>query len=230
MTLSSCIELEPIPYELALEKQRALHKNGGHGWFLFRARPIITLGRHASQKDVLVSEAELNRAGVQLMKTDRGGQATYHGPSQLLGFPWGTLQDFTGDPRGIRLFLERLQSGLVSFLEAECGYSVDAIVCGDEKRAGIWIIEGQSQKKIVSLGMHFSRNGISHGFALNLWPESQDGVQLGFQAINPCGMVGAVPATFAKEKLEVEALAQFASRLAASLENFGACRNKNCSI
>ena len=133
--------------------------------------PVITLGRRASLADVYLSEAELERRGIAVCRSARGGLVTYHGPGQLVGYPIVHLRQ-----RGLRLpaYVEALESAIVAAL-AEI--SVSASV--DPEHVGVWTPGG----KIAAIGIA-QRHGVAlHGFAVNLQPD------LGhFSLINPCGI------------------------------------------
>jgi lipoyl(octanoyl) transferase len=166
--------------------QRQLTAEGRVGWLLFSCPPTITLGKRGHFSDVLMPIDELRRRGVRLAPVDRGGQVTYHGPGQILGFPLGTIEDHVGDPRGVRRFVCDLTRRLEAFVE-EQGHRVarrDA-----DGNAGVWI-EDVPPRKIVSIGMGFGREGIRHGFALNV----DSRVEEGFGLVNACGEVGPRPA------------------------------------
>ena len=184
-----------IGYDQALEKQKSLTRQGRCGWLLFAPKPTITLGRRAQSSDVLLTTEQLAQKGCAVLQTDRGGQVTYHGPSQCVGFPVGTLEQFTGDPRGVRAFIQKLQTVLIEVLAPILEGRIQLRCSDDGAKAGIWLsLESDcddgsnTSHKLVAFGMKFSREGISHGFAINLWPDD------GFDWINPCGDPGTKPA------------------------------------
>lgn len=180
------VESAPLSYERALERQREYTRAGRAGWFFFTSEPTITLGRRGHFSDVLMPMAELRRLGVRLLPVDRGGLVTFHGPGQILGFPTGTLEQHTGDSRGVRVFLDRLQRNLAAAV-SELGHEAE---CRSGPEAGIWIREREEPgpRKVASIGMSFSRLGMGHGFALNVFPVT------GFELVVPCGQIGARPA------------------------------------
>lgn len=132
--------------------------------------PVITLGRRAQVRHVLLSEAELARRGVMIRRASRGGDVTYHGPGQLVGYPIFRLR------RGVVGHIEAMAAGIVSLLG---GYGVAA----DWRRdcPGVWV----GAEKIAAFGVHVRRGVAIHGFALNLG-EMLDA----FSAIIPCGLRG----------------------------------------
>ena len=108
-----------ISYEEALAKQNQLNSAGGVGWILFCCPPTITLGTQGHFSDVLMPMDELKRLGVKLLPVSRGGQVTYHGPGQIIAFPYGRLSDHVGDPRGVKKFICRLEANLKSWLQSK---------------------------------------------------------------------------------------------------------------
>jgi lipoyl(octanoyl) transferase len=176
-------------YDEALKRQRELSASGRKGWLLFCCPPTITLGTRGHFSDVLMPMDELKRRGVRLLPVDRGGQVTYHGPGQVIGFPFGRLEDFTGDSRGVRRFVLGLQGALEDFIKAElerAGDTTRVLEHGDEACSGVWLHDQGLRRKIVAMGMAFGREGVRHGFALNVLP-----VDEGFELVNPCGEIGA---------------------------------------
>ncbi len=146
--------------------------------------PVLTLGRNAGRANVLLPGEELVRRGVELHETNRGGDVTYHGPGQLVGYP---IFDLRGDLPGKK----RPHLGPVDFVRLleevlirTCGeFGVQAQrIC---KRTGVWTIAGGSvqEKKIAAIGVHVSQAVTSHGFALNVTTDLRD-----FQWIVPCGI------------------------------------------
>ncbi len=146
--------------------------------------PVLTLGRNSSRANVVLSEAELRRLRVGVVETNRGGDVTYHGPGQLVGYP---IMDLRGDlpgKKGPHLgpvdYVRLLEEVLIRSC-AEFGVMGQRI-CG---RTGVWTIAGGSvlEKKIAAIGVHVSRGITSHGFALNVTTDLRD-----FEWIVPCGI------------------------------------------
>jgi lipoyl(octanoyl) transferase len=154
-------------------RERLAAGEGPERLLLLEHPHVYTLGRNASATDVLLAEAELARRGVEVAITDRGGQVTYHGPGQLVGYP---ILDLSPDRRDLRRYVRDLQQVLVEVLG---GYGIEA--CGGEgERIGVWTAGG---RKIASLGIHLARWRTTHGFALNVSTE------LGlFGGIVACGL------------------------------------------
>lgn len=154
-----------------------LSGRGGETLLLLEHDPVITLGRAGAAGNVLVDADELARRGITLHRASRGGDVTYHGPGQLVGYPVVRLR------RGVRAHIEAMAAALAEIL-LECGvtarYRVDA--------PGLWVRAGASEeeKKICAFGINVHRRVAVHGFALNLEPALD-----AFTLIVPCGLVGS---------------------------------------
>ncbi len=136
---------------------------------------VYTLGRNASRSDILANPDWLRARGVEVVECDRGGQVTYHGPGQLVGYP---ILDLSPDRRDLRRYVRDLQEVLVRVL-AEIGLSAESRSQSPE--IGVWV----KGRKIASLGVHVSRWITTHGFALNVSPDLSY-----FTSIVPCGLQG----------------------------------------
>lgn len=166
-----------VPYAataaLQVELREALRRGEGpERLLLLEHEPVFSLGRNATASDVLWTAAELAEHGVEVQPTDRGGQVTFHGPGQLVGYP---ILDLNPDRRDIRRYVKDLQEVLVRTLAA-FGIAAEG---GVGERIGVWT----GQRKIASIGVHLSRWRTTHGFALNVAPE----LAL-FGGIVACGM------------------------------------------
>jgi len=172
------------------------HGAGPERLLLLEHSPVFTLGRNARAGDVLWSGDELARRGVAVHESDRGGQVTYHGPGQLVGYP---ILDLHPDRRDVRRYVADLSQTLVRTL-AEYGVEATA---GVSERIGVWT----AGKKIASIGIHLSRWITTHGFALNV---SSD---LGaFGGIVACGLPGVAMTSLAAESGRSVALEEVAAR------------------
>lgn len=144
--------------------------------FLLLEHPhVYTLGRNAAGSDVVAPAAWLRSRGVEVHETDRGGQVTYHGPGQLVGYP---VVDLNPDRRDIRRYVRDLQEVLLRTLAA---YGVEAELREGQAYVGVWVGEA----KIASIGVHIRRWVTTHGFALNVSPDLSY-----FGGIVPCGLAG----------------------------------------
>lgn len=133
--------------------------------------PVITLGRNARDEDILLDPAALRALGVTVEKADRGGQVTYHGPGQLVGYPILNLQP---DRRDVARYLRDLEEVLIRTLAR---FGIDAGRTAG--LTGVWV----GEEKVAAIGVHLSRWVTTHGFALNVETELSH-----FDLIVPCGM------------------------------------------
>ena len=117
---------------------------------------VITLGRNGHMENVLAGEDVLERAGIQFHPTDRGGDVTYHGPGQLVGYPILDLREWRRDVVG---FVRAVEQVLIDML-ADFGIAAGRV----PKLTGVWV----DGKKVAAIGVHISRWVTSHGFALNV--------------------------------------------------------------
>lgn len=144
---------------------------------------VITLGTSSDPGHVLVDDEERRRRGIELFETGRGGDVTYHGPGQLVGYP---ILDLKPDRKDLHRYLRDLETALIEALDRF------GIAAGrEEGYTGVWTERG----KIAAIGVRVSSGWItSHGFALNVDPD------LGyFDAIVPCGIEGRAVTTMARE-------------------------------
>ena len=159
---------------LRLQQELIAERKGGKipDTLLLLEHPhVYTLGRNAQRANLLISHERMAQLGAELFETDRGGDITYHGPGQLVGYP---IFDLTSHRRDIAWFMRSLEE---VFLRVAKDYGIDAgRVAG---APGVWI----GNEKLVALGVHISRWVTSHGFAFNVSPD------LGyFDHIVPCGL------------------------------------------
>ena len=171
-----------VPYEIALAWQEALvarRLDGGPDVLLVLEHPpVYTLGRGADAR-FLGAAAE---GDIPVVQVGRGGQVTYHGPGQLVGYPILGLRDLRPD---VRWYVRGLEEVLISAL-ADLGIAA-------ERRpglTGVWV----GPRKIGSIGVAIRRWVTWHGFALNVAPDVS-----GFAAITPCGIDGVVMTSVARE-------------------------------
>ncbi len=143
---------------------------------------VYTLGRRGKQSDILASSDTLRRLNAETHFTDRGGEATYHGPGQLVGYPIINLRRWGG---GVRDYVETLERTLISSLNE---YGI--VAHSEGKPTGVWVEDA----KIAAIGVHVSRSVTTHGFALNVCPDLSY-----FDHTVPCGMPGAQVTSMAQE-------------------------------
>ena len=160
----------------------------GDALLLMEHPPVLTLGRNSGRGNVLASDEELARRGVELHDTNRGGDVTYHGPGQLVGYPIFDLRGDLPGKKGPHLgpvdFVRLIEEVLIRAC-GEFGVMAQRV----PKRTGVWTVvhpgAGGSvlEKKIAAIGVHVSQGVTSHGFALNVTTDLRD-----FQWIVPCGI------------------------------------------
>ena len=178
------IHLGRLEYSAALDLQakvvEARHaRRIGNTLLLLEHPPVLTLGRNSSRSNILASEEILAHRGVEIHEINRGGDVTYHGPGQLVGYPILDLRSFT--PRlGAIDYVRRLEEALIRAC-SDFGIPAQRIA----GRTGVWTLPGGSvrEKKIAAIGVHIARGITSHGFALNVTTDLRD-----FDLIVPCGI------------------------------------------
>jgi lipoyl(octanoyl) transferase len=163
-----------VPYAEAVELQHAVRdavrRGEGPDRFLLLEHPhVYTLGRNADRSDVLREGVE----GVEVIECDRGGQVTYHGPGQLVGYP---VVNLSPDRRDIRRYVRDLQEALIRTL---ADYGIEGRPGEEAAFIGVWVGAG----KIASIGVHLSHWITTHGFALNVSTDLSY-----FSGIIPCGL------------------------------------------
>jgi len=166
-----------VPYVEALELQRQLiaRRRAGSApntLLLLEHPPVITLGRGSNRAHVLAAPAELRARGIEVYECGRGGDVTYHGPGQLVGYPILALGQ---QRRDAHRYLRDLEEALTRTAS-------DFAVHAERVRGltGIWV----GQRKLGAIGVRLSTGWItSHGFAFNVGPQQQ-----GFSTIVPCGL------------------------------------------
>jgi lipoic acid synthetase len=166
-----------VPYREALALQRALHGRAVGDYLLLLEHPhVYTLGRNADLAHLLVPAADV---GADLEPADRGGDITYHGPGQLVGYPIVTLPEWRDGLRDVVQYVRRLESVLIAAL-ADLG-----VEAGVEKGlTGVWApTPSGTVDKIAAIGVKVSRGRTMHGFALNVDPDLAM-----FGHIVPCGI------------------------------------------
>ena len=241
----SIVQLGSVGYAEGLRLQQRLvdlRKAGqiGDVLLLLEHAPVITLGRNAKAANVLASPDQLATRGVELFECDRGGDVTFHGPGQLVGYPIFDLRAHTFASEGARATPTRKTLGVVDYVRRL--EEVLIRTCGDfgiaSKRVagltGVWTAADDSdagvgpgaparpgesktrpvaESKIAAIGVHISRSVTSHGFALNVNTDLSC-----FNLIVPCGIAAKPVTSMQKElgrEIDLDEVAQSVSR------NFG---------
>ena len=205
MTSCLAISLGRIPYTPALHMQRRLHARVAAGelpdlLLLLEHDHVITLGKRGTGADVLADSATLAELGIEVIATDRGGEATYHGPGQLVGYPIVNLRGGIG---GALRYVTALQSALVATL-AEFGIHAES----EGRPTGVWV----GDAKIAAIGVKISRGVSMHGFALNVSTDTAY-----FEHLVPCGIPDGPVTSMALELGQPMGVERVASAVALNL-------------
>lgn len=166
---------------------------------------VITLGRGARESNVIVATEVLAGSGVELHEVERGGDVTYHGPGQLVGYP---IVDLTLHKQDLHWYLRQLEEVLIRAL-ASFGVRATRV----PGYTGVWV----EDRKIASIGVHVTRWVTFHGFALNVCTDLSD-----FDLIVPCGIENVQMTTVERETGQTCTVDQVADQVARSFgESFG---------
>ncbi len=240
----SAVQLGAVDYACGLRWQQqlvALRKEEkiGDVLLLLEHAPVITLGRNAKAANVIASPRLLIQRGVELFECDRGGDVTFHGPGQIVGYPILDLRGFAS-PDGKRKalgavdFVRRLEEVLIRScadfsiptkrIPGLTGVWTDPQVWSSREEENDWLAHRSlessdrgvvfgSESKLAAIGVHISRSVTSHGFALNVNPDLSY-----FDLIIPCGITSKPVTSMRRElgrELDLNAVAQ------SILRNFG---------
>jgi lipoyl(octanoyl) transferase len=163
-----------IEYGEAYELQKRLHRKRMNGeipdtLLLLEHPPTLTIGKSGSIENILVSKEKLAAEGISLFFIERGGDVTFHGPGQLVGYP---IMDLSSR-KDIKCYVRDIEEVLIRTLK---DFSIDA--ARDESHAGVWV----RNDEIAAIGLSVRSWVTMHGFALNVNPNLEH-----FSYINPCG-------------------------------------------
>jgi lipoyl(octanoyl) transferase len=167
-----------VGYEegLRLQHERVIARKGGDiadTLLLLEHPPVYTLGRNTNRENILFSPDRLRRLGAQVFETDRGGDVTFHGPGQLVGYP---ILDLTRHRRDLGWYMHSLEEVFIG-VAGEFGIKSGRV----NSARGVWV----GNDKLVAMGVHVSRWVTSHGFAFNINTDLHF-----FDWIVPCGLHG----------------------------------------
>jgi lipoyl(octanoyl) transferase len=171
------LEIERISYEEAFELQRRLVaarlKNQIEDTFiLLEHDPVFTANREETFQNILAPSEQLAQEGIEVCRTDRGGNVTYHGPGQIVGY---SIMDLKEQGRDLHQYIRNMEQVLIDTL-AEYSIKADR----DTKHPGVWV----KNEKIAAIGIAVKNGWITmHGFALNVDPNMDH-----FRMIVPCGI------------------------------------------
>ncbi|NLL19192.1 MAG: lipoyl(octanoyl) transferase LipB [Clostridia bacterium] len=167
-----------IDYQEGLNLQRALlslrqQNKIGDILLLLEHPPVLTLGKHADENHILFPAETLEAQGIKVYETDRGGDVTYHGPGQVVGYPIIHLQE---NRLSVRQYVWLLEQLFIDLLDKE--YSLEAY--RDPDYPGVWF----DKQKITAIGCAIKKRVTIHGFAFNVNTNLEH-----FKVINPCGII-----------------------------------------
>jgi len=172
------IDLGYMEYEKALEVQmnqweKVSREEARDTLYLVEHPPVITLGIRGKTDNILLPGDELKRLGVSIHRINRGGDVTYHGPGQIVGYPIMNLNHWGRD---IHLFVERIENTFINLLDKYYGIAADR---GERTYTGVWV----GTDKITAIGIQVKRWTTMHGFAFNVNTDLSH-----FRWIVPCGL------------------------------------------
>jgi lipoyl(octanoyl) transferase len=199
------IDFGLIEYKEAWEKQENINEeirtakytdNPVPGKLIFCEHPhVFTLGRSGEQNNLLINDEFLKKVNATYYKSNRGGDITYHGPGQIVGYPIFDLESLN---MGVKEYIHKLEDGIIETLQ-EYGIHSTRL----EGATGVWLDTGiPNTRKICAIGVKVSKAVTMHGFALNVNTDLNY-----FSYINPCGFVDKGVTSMEKEtgnKLDFE--------------------------
>lgn len=189
MKLDVFRSIEPVPYREAHERQKELHARRVAGvisdtLWLLEHPPVFTTGIRKDQSaNILINPSEI---GAEIVETERGGEVTYHGPGQLVGY---LFVDIEKHGFKVRRFVERLEEAFISYLAEAHGIKARH----DDEHTGVWV----GMEKITAIGIALRQRVTLHGFAFNVNTNLSH-----YNWIVPCGIADSDRSVTSLEKLE----------------------------
>lgn len=183
----SFVDLGLCNYGLALQKQKELLEKRAidaipDTLILVEHSPVFTMGKHGKLENLLISDRVLREKNVELYRIERGGDITFHGPGQLIGYP---IFKINQSLVGIRQFIFEIEKVLCNTLK-----SLDIQARSNHPYIGVWV----ENRKIASIGIAVKNHVTFHGFALNISTDLSY-----FDLINPCGLKNIKMTSIEKE-------------------------------
>jgi lipoate-protein ligase B len=178
---------------------------------------VITLGRNGKRDNLRVNDRLLVQQSVDFHLTDRGGDITYHGPGQIVGYP---ILDLSDHRRDVRWYVEQLEEVMI---RAARDFGISAK--RDAAHRGVWVSTAAGSEKLAALGVHLSRWITSHGFAFNVSTDLRY-----FDWIVPCGIAGSRAASLEKLLGRAVRSDEVQPRLVAHFAEVFGCEMKVVSI
>ncbi len=177
---------EDVIREKTVREQKQEYSGPKH-YLLFCEHPhVYTLGKSGKENNLLINPDFLKKIDAEYYKTNRGGDITYHGPGQIVGYPILDLNDLS---LGIKGYINRLEDVIIKTTEF---YGIKAERL--DEATGVWVNKGNNFEKICSIGVRASRYVTMHGFALNVNTDLKY-----FDYINPCGFTDKKVTSISKE-------------------------------
>ncbi len=186
MAFGECWELQQRLFEEAIGEKKA-GRTPRQKIILVEHTPVYTLGKSGKESNLLITEAYLRSIGAEFYHIDRGGDITFHGPGQIVGYP---ILDLSALGLGLKGYIDAIEGAVIDTM-AEWGIRCQRV----EGASGVWIVEPhRPMRKICAVGVKSSRWVTMHGFALNV------NTNLGyFRHINPCGFTDRTATSMAEE-------------------------------
>jgi lipoyl(octanoyl) transferase len=209
------VRLGLVPYEEGVRMQRALERARGAGEIadtvlILEHPPVYTQGRRSSPAELPMGEDWYRMQGIEIVRTDRGGQLTYHGPGQLVAYPIVDLRRLA-DPDDVHAFVRRMERAMIAAIG---DFGVEARVI--EGLTGVWVgtdpPPAGDARKIGSIGIHVRRGITTHGLAVNVANDLQP-----FEWVVPCGIEACRMTSLTRELRVEQDLGEFATALVARL-------------
>jgi lipoyl(octanoyl) transferase len=173
-----CWDLQETLLAEIVDDKLSRREPSGKNFFLLVEHPhVYTLGKSGNEKNLFANENFFKKTDAAYYKINRGGDITYHGPGQIVGYPIIDLEFYN---TGVHKYIENIEEAIIGTL-GEFGITADR----KEGATGVWIDAGNPllARKICAIGVRVSRYVTMHGFALNVNTDMQY-----FQYINPCGL------------------------------------------
>ena len=171
------LNLDKVPYEEAFDLQKRMVEMRSQNkindtLILLEHHPVLTITKKDTLKNILASPDELREKGITLCKTNRGGDITYHGPGQLVGYP---IMDLKEHGKDLHRYIRNIEEMIIKLL---MDYGISAH--RDKRHPGVWVVE----EKIAAIGISVKSSWVTmHGFSLNINPDLNH-----YSLIVPCGI------------------------------------------
>lgn len=186
MAFGECWELQQRLFEEAIGEKKA-GRTPRQKIILVEHPPVYTLGKSGKESNLLITEAYLRSIGAEFYHIDRGGDITFHGPGQIVGYP---ILDLSALGLGLKGYIDAIEGAVIDTM-AEWGIRCQRV----EGASGVWIVEPhRPMRKICAVGVKSSRWVTMHGFALNVNTNLDY-----FRHINPCGFTDRTATSMAEE-------------------------------